>query len=58
MIYLDISSFYSGKFRRGLVINNGPLCRYYSFLSKLTGIKVFYPLDGYQELVCVSIDDY
>lgn len=58
MIYLDISTIYNRKFRKGLVINNGPLCRYYSFLTKLTVVKVFYPIDGYQELVCVSINDY
>ena len=58
MIYLDISTIYRKKFRRGLTISNGPFCRYYSFLTKLVIIKMFYPLDGYQELVCVSINDY
>ena len=58
MIYLDISTIYNKKFRGGLTISNDSLCRYYSFLTKLTVIKVFYPLDGYQELVCVSINDY
>ena len=55
MICLDISTIYTKKFRGGLTINNGPLCRYYSFLSKLTVIKVFYPLDGYQKLVCLPV---
>ena len=55
MIYLDISYFYNKKFRKGLVTNNGPLYRYYSFLSKLTVIKVFYPLNGYQKLVCLPV---
>ena len=58
MIYLDISTIYNKKFRKGLVTNNGSFCRYYSFLTKLTVVKVFYPIDGYQELVCVSINDY
>ena len=58
MIYLDISTIYKKKFRSGLTISSGPICRYYSFLTKLTANKMFYPLDGYQELVCVSINDY
>ena len=53
MICLDISTIY--RFNRGLVISNGPLCRYYSFLTKLTVVKVFYPLDGYQKLVCLPV---
>jgi hypothetical protein len=55
MICLDISTIYNKRFNRGLVINNGPLCRYYSFLNKLTVVKVFYPLDGHQKLVCLPV---
>lgn len=58
MIYLDISTIYNKKFRGGLTISNDSICRYYSFLTKLTVIKVFYPIDGYKKLVCVSINDY
>ena len=55
MIYLDISTIYKKKFRRGLTIRSGPICRYYSFLTKLTVVKVFYPLDGYQKLVYLPV---
>lgn len=55
MICLDISSFCNKKFRKGLVTKNGPLCRYYSFLTKLTVVKELYPLDGYQELKCLPV---
>ena len=55
MIYLDISTFYNRKFRKGLVINNGSFCRYYSFLTKLTVVKVFYTIDGYQKLKCLPV---
>ena len=55
MICLDISSFYNKKFRKGLVTNNGPIYKYYSFLTKLTVVKVFYPTDGYQELKCLPV---
>ena len=55
MIYLDISTIYKKKFRRGLTISSGPICRYYSFLTKLTANKMFYPLDGYQELRCLPV---
>ena len=61
MIYLDISTIYNRKFRKGLVINNGPLFRYYSFLTRLTVVEVFYPsypIDDYQKLACVLINDY
>ena len=55
MIYLDISTIYKKKFRRGLTISSGPICRYYSFLTKLTANKKFYPLDGYQEIKCLPV---
>ena len=55
MIYLDISTIYNKKFRRGLTVSNDSICRYYSFLTKLTTIKMFYPLDGYQELKCLPV---
>lgn len=55
MIYLDISTIYNKKFKRGLVTNNGSFCRYYSFLTKLIVVRVFYILDGYQELKCLPV---
>ena len=55
MICLDISTIYNKKFRRGLTVSNDSICKYYSFLTKLTVTKVFYPLDGYQKLVCLPV---
>lgn len=55
MIYLDISTIYNKKFRGGLTISNDSICRYYSFLTKETVVKMFCPIDGYQELKCLPV---
>ena len=55
MIYLDISTIYKKKFRRGLTISNDSICKHYSFLTESTVIKMFYLLDGYQELKCLPV---